>query len=292
MRLSYGSARALNLIRSGPLLKMETFYIMFGERCLYDCAYCTQARTSKSSEKFLSRITWPKFDMGDVVSSIERSNDVKRICLQVVSSPHVKDETFKFISMIKKLNIPISVNVRISKFEEAKEWFDHGVERLGMATDVVNEKLYELYRGGNLKGHVNLMKVISSRYPYKVTTHLIVGLGESEMEIVKFIQEMYDSRINVGLFAFTPMKGTKLENLKGPDLESYRRVQIANYLIKNSLSRFSLFEFSQDGKIISFGYDVQSVPFSAFKTSGCPNCTRPYYNERPGKEMYNFFEVS
>jgi biotin synthase len=25
-----------------------------------------------------------------------------------------------------------------------------------------------------------------------------------------------------------------------------------------------------------------------FRTSGCPNCNRPYYNERPGGHMYNF----
>ena len=27
---------------------------------------------------------------------------------------------------------------------------------------------------------------------------------------------------------------------------------------------------------------------SAFMTHGCPGCNRPYYNERPGDEPYNF----
>jgi len=26
----------------------------------------------------------------------------------------------------------------------------------------------------------------------------------------------------------------------------------------------------------------------AFRTSGCPDCNRPLYNERPGGAMYNF----
>ena len=26
----------------------------------------------------------------------------------------------------------------------------------------------------------------------------------------------------------------------------------------------------------------------AFQTSGCPGCNRPYYNERPGRTMFNY----
>jgi biotin synthase len=26
----------------------------------------------------------------------------------------------------------------------------------------------------------------------------------------------------------------------------------------------------------------------AFRTSGCPDCNRPFYNERPGGPMYNY----
>jgi biotin synthase-related radical SAM superfamily protein len=28
----------------------------------------------------------------------------------------------------------------------------------------------------------------------------------------------------------------------------------------------------------------------AFQTSGCPDCNRPFYNERPGGPMYNYPE--
>ena len=86
MRISYGSARFLELVKSGPKLGMQTIYTMFGERCRFDCAYCAQARTSFTPEKMLSRVVWPKFDMGDIVEAIEKYNEkIKRICLQVVS---------------------------------------------------------------------------------------------------------------------------------------------------------------------------------------------------------------
>lgn len=292
MRLSYGSARFLNLISSGPSLKMRTIYTMFGERCIFDCAYCTQAKTSHSSEEMLSRITWPEFEMGKVVNAIERSDGLRRICLQVVSSPSINKEAFDFVEKISKFDIPISASVRIPNLKEAQNWFDHGIERLGMATDIVDEMAYESYRGGKLQRHVELIQKVSKAFPGRVTTHVIVGLGESERQMVEFIQKMYDSKISVGLFAFTPVKGTKLENNPKPPFDSYRHIQMAHYLLKKGLSRVENFDFSRDGKIISYGFDTVTIPVSAFGTSGCPNCTRPYYNESPGKEPYNFFEVS
>jgi biotin synthase len=289
LRLSYGSARFLNLISSGPLLKMETIYTMFGEKCIFDCAYCTQSKNSRSSEDLLSRVRWPEFEMGKIICAIERSDEVKRICLQVVSSSSSTDEAFEFLRNVRKFNIPISASVRISTFEEAKMWFDRGIERLGMATDVVDEKLYSAFRGGSFSRHIELLEMIAKNFPHRLTTHIIVGLGESEKAIVEFIQKMYDIGVGVGLFAFTPVKGTKLETHPAPSLESYRRIQLSHHLIKNNLSRAEHFEFSERGEIIGYGFDLVEIPKEVFQTSGCPNCTRPYYNEKPGKEVYNFF---
>ena len=291
MKLSYGSARFLDLIKAGPVLNMQTIYTMFGERCKFDCAYCAQARTSSTPEKMLSRVVWPKFPMGEIVESIERSHEkIKRICLQVVSSEGAQDESFEFLRRIRKFNIPISASVRVFTVEEAEKWFENGVERLGVATDVVSEKFYSEYRGGNLKSHLDLLKALSETFVNRITTHAIVGLGETEREMAEFIQKMHDWHVTVGLFAFTPLKGTKLEKRPRPSIESYRRVQVAHYLIENELSSLSKFSFSKEGEILGYGVNVDNIPERAFLTSGCPNCTRPYYNEKPGEELYNFFD--
>ncbi len=291
MRLSYGSARFLELVKSGPKLNMQTIYTMFGERCKFDCAYCAQAKTSLAAEKMLSRVVWPKFDMGEIVKAIERSYEkVKRICLQVVSSDEAQSEAFEFLEKIKKLRIPISASVRVFSVQQTREWFEMGVERLGVATDVVSERYYSKYRGGDLKTHLALLKALSDLFPHHITTHAIVGLGESEKEMVEFIQQMYDWNITVGLFAFTPLKGTKLEGNSKPSMDAYRRIQVARYILEKKLSSIERFSFSQDGKILGYGIELESIPESAFFTSGCPNCTRPYYNEEPGEEMYNFFD--
>jgi biotin synthase len=51
--------------------------------------------------------------------------------------------------------------------------------------------------------------------------------------------------------------------------------------------------FDSEGRITDFGMPVEAlhrvirsgVPFI---TSGCPDCNRPYYNEKPGGPLYNY----
>ncbi len=290
MRLSYGSARFLGLIKSGPKLNMKTIYTMFGEKCNFDCAYCAQAKTSFAPENMLSRIVWPEFEMGEVVNSVEKSYGVKRVCLQVVSSEPARQEAFEFLAHTREFKIPISASVRILSLKEANEWFGRGVERLGVATDVVSKKTYSKYRGGDFQKHMSLLETLAKKFPNKITTHAIVGLGESEREMIEFIDKMHKIGISVGLFAFTPIKGTSLEKNPKPDLDSYRRIQIARYVLENDLANLEKFEFSENEEITSYGFDVKEVSEAAFLTSGCPNCTRPYYNENPHEESYNFFD--
>lgn len=290
LRISYGSARFLGLIKSGPVLNMKTIYIMFGEKCIFNCAYCAQARTSQASERMLSRIVWPKFEMGEIVKAVERSFEVKRLCLQLVSSKIAKEESIDFLKSVRNLKIPISASVRILSEKDGFEWFDRGVERLGIATDVVDEKLYKLYRGGELQKHISLLTKMAEKFPSRITTHVIIGMGESEKQVVEFIQSMHDIGVTVGLFAFTPIKGTKLENHPKPSIHSYRRIQLARYLIEKDLISAKNFRFSGAGEIIDYGFDIKRIPNEAFMTSGCPNCMRPYYNEEPSKEAYNFFD--
>ncbi len=70
-----------------------------------------------------------------------------------------------------------------------------------------------------------------------VSTHVIVGLGETEKEAVEVIQRCVDMGVLPALFAFTPVRGTALEAKSPPKLESYRRVQLARYLIVNGKAR-------------------------------------------------------
>jgi biotin synthase len=70
-------------------------------------------------------------------------------------------------------------------------------------------------------------------------------------------------------------------------LAAYRRVQAGRWLIVHGIARVDHMRFSRSGKL----WDLPAaMPASGepFQTSGCPDCNRPYYNERPGSVMYNY----
>jgi biotin synthase len=124
-------------------------------------------------------------------------------------------------------------------------------------------------------------------------THLIVGLGETEQEMSTILQEMVDRQITVGLFAFTPVRGTSWGKRQPPALASYRRIQAARYLMSIGVCRVQDFTFSTVGQLLSYGLNRQRLcellaDGRAFQTAGCPGCNRPYYNERPGRAVYNY----
>jgi biotin synthase len=114
---------------------------------------------------------------------------------------------------------------------------------------------------------MGLIEKASLRLPGKICTHLIAGLGETKKQITALLERLYAKGVTVGLFAFTPVKGTMLENKDPPDIKYYRSLQAAHYRIKNKTDK--------------------TGP-SAYETSGCEGCNRPFYNERPGGIMYNY----
>jgi len=57
--------------------------------------------------------------------------------------------------------------------------------------------------------------------------------------------------------------------------------------------RTSGFRFGSTGRIVSYGLNPDALRKllaggQAFQTAGCRGCNRPYYNERPGRAIYNY----
>jgi biotin synthase len=52
-------------------------------------------------------------------------------------------------------------------------------------------------------------------------------------------------------------------------------------------------QFDGKGKLTDYGTDPQTLKHliesgEPFRTSGCPDCNRPYYNEKPSGPLYNY----
>jgi biotin synthase len=185
----------------------------------------------------------------------------------------------------------VSVSLRPKNEEEVENLFNnYNIDNMGISTDVPEKNLFEKIRGTKYDKHMEILINSSKKFLHKVTTHVIVGLGETDLDIVKFILRMKKESINVSLFAFTPIKGTKFENKEKPSLERYRKIQYAKEIIDNYKVKIEEFIFDEKGNLKELPYYTIDKE-EAIKTSGCSWCTRPYYNDSPNKTFYNIPKV-
>ena len=305
VRVSTGTASVLGIDRIALSAKPTTAYLMlyYPGRCLANCAFCPQARTSKASPDLLSRITWPPYRLDLVLEALRgaRHRGVKRVCVQALLYPRFARDLVELVKAISSAcDLPISVSVQPLPADKMAELRDSGAERISIPVDAATPAIFERVKGSGCggpyrwEGHMRaLRKALQIFGEGRVGTHLIIGLGETEREAVRFIQAMHDMGVYVGLFAFTPVRGTALESWPRPDLTSYRRVQLARFLISEGLSRYEAMEFDGEGRIKGFGLgggDLLEVVMTGlpFMTSGCPDCNRPYYNEPARGPLYNY----
>ncbi len=174
------------------------------------------------------------------------------------------------------------------------------MERIGIALDASTEKLFDELKGPAVSGPYQwkdqlrkLREAVGIFGKGNVSTHLIAGLGETEKEIVSTIQKCIDMGVLPALFAFTPIRGTRLQNNPQPPLETYRRIQLARYLIVNGFARYEAMRFGVDGRTINFAVEKSTLRMVVetgmpFFTTGCPGCNRPFYNEKPSGPIFNY----
>jgi biotin synthase-related radical SAM superfamily protein len=306
IRVSTGSAIVLRLLRGRLDAKPTTIYLLTyrDEKCSANCGFCPQAKTSKGRADMLSRVTWPPFPTKRVLSRIERitkADAVKRVCIQALNYPTVFDDILSLVGEIKsRAKVPISVSCQPLDREKMKMLAEGGVDRISIALDAATEEIFDKIKGRIAGGpyawekqREALREAVKIFGEGSVTTHLIVGLGETEEEMVQMIQWCVDLGVYPGLFAFTPIPGTLLENSPQPSLSHYRRVQIAHYLITHGKTQYENMIFDDDGCLIDFGVSGEQLREvvemgEPFVTSGCPGCNRPYYNEKPSGPLYNY----
>ncbi len=297
VRVSSGSAAVLGLASLRMEVPPTTVYLMLGERCSLDCAFCAQARASSAPADQLSRVIWPKYPLATVVPRLApayASGAIVRCCLQVVAAPGHAARTRAVVRAIRReAALPLCVCTRVSRREEMGELLALGVERVTLALDAASEHVYNRVKGRHWEKTLALLREAARAYPGRVGTHIIVGLGETEAEVAALLQEMHDLGVLTALFAFTPVPGTALEREQPPSEVSYRRCQVARYLIVNGLARAERFRYSAQGEIASYGLPAGTLEEvlhtgEAYRTSGCSGCNRPFYNERPGGPLYNY----
>lgn len=296
IRLSIGTAISLGLKKGALPVPPTTAYLMVGSECINNCAFCTQAREAESSSDLLSRVVWPEFDIDIALNALEglEGTGMRRVCLQCLIDPSTLKELADLVrDIVDRTGSNVSVSISVVDRPMIEMLKNAGASRIGIALDGASEAVFEMIKGSGVGNPYTWESVWKSLFNAvevfgrgNVSTHLIIGLDETDEDIVRTMIRCHEEGILVSLFAYTPMKGTK--SIGGPpELERYRALQIARSLIMDKGARES-FHFNVEGKLIGLPENFDLEPSIIFQTRGCPDCNRPYYNERPRGPMYNY----
>lgn len=289
--------------------------LVYDKKCIGRCAYCglsnqREVRESdggKKSKTFI-RVKWPVYPLEEIIrKTVENTDAFERICVSMVTNSNaLKDSVFIIKKLRESLYHPISILLTptlINSKNQLAELKNAGADMAGIAIDAATEELFEKYRGEGVKGPHKWEKywevlewAVEVFGKYMAGIHLIVGLGESEKEMVETIDKAYRLGAKTHLFSFYPEAYSMLENLNPPKLLRYRKIQIARYLINEKNCGIDKIKFDKD-RISSFDYDMEEIIKEgfAFMTSGCPGsnkniaaCNRPFANERPSETLRNY----
>jgi biotin synthase len=124
--------------------------------------------------------------------------------------------------------------------------------------------------------------------------HIIVGMGETERDVLSLVQQLVDLGGHSHLFCFFPESGSLMDHLPATPRDQWRRVQLGRYLIDYRGVRVEQMGFDHQGRVVDFGLpgperDAVIDAGVAFRTSGCPGkfaddisaCDRPYGDSPP-----------
>jgi biotin synthase-related radical SAM superfamily protein len=294
--------RCLNLLLTYP------------EGCRANCAYCGLARHRESERNYADRnfirVDWPAVSMDEIVDRI--AADVKgtpfhRMCISMITHPNSDEDTVtvlkKWTDRIDPDAIPISIlsNPTTMTRADVKRLRDMGSDIFTVALDAATPELFDRTRGKGVQSpHTwkkywdTLLEARDIFGPQKFGAHIIVGMGETEYEVMKVVQELVDLGGHSHMFCFFPEKGSLMDHLPATPRDQWRRVQLARYLVDYCGVRIDQMKFDEQGRISDFGMPASELSVIidagiAFRTSGCPGkfaedisaCDRPYGDSPP-----------
>lgn len=317
LRLSLAAAMTLGM-KSGRFfrdakLQCINLLMTYPEGCSANCAYCGLQRMREGSyeRKSFIRVPWPAVSLEEIIERSQgRAEDVKRICLSMITHGRAVQDSMTILQRLHSAlpQVPLSLLCAptLLKKKHLEMYKGIPVDRLGIAVDAATPEIFDRLRGSGVKGPHRwdrywelFHQAVNVFGPDRVGIHLIVGLGETEEEMIRLMDRIRQAGGSTHLFCFFPEAGSRLHGRPQPPAGQYRRCQLARHLIDQDLARAADFRFNRRGQIISFGLpsqQLQSIIDSGipFMTSGCPDstgrtvCTRPYGDCSPGEDIRSY----
>lgn len=311
VRISYASALALRFT-SGRFSREFPFgginlLLSYDSGCLSDCGYCGLARTRPGDyeDKSFIRVEWPLVETDELVRRLVRHEDrLTRLCISMVTHGSAFRDTADISRRITgAVDAPLSVLVAPPTLDEQRlrTLKDAGVDMIGIGLDAVTEDLFRSLRTdvphGGLRWEQYWEIVGHARElfgPWKVNCHTLVGLGESDHDLMEIFDRLLERQIFSYLFCFNPEPDSRMGQVEKTPVRRWRRIQLAKFLLEEEGIDPSAFRFDDDGGLVRINAPrdlVERVVDDgwAFMTNGCPSsggepgCTRPMGSWRPSE---------
>ena len=297
-----GCTRCLNLLLTYP------------EGCRANCAYCGLARHREAERDYADRnfirVDWPAVPMADVVDIVAKDgagSPFHRMCISMITHPNSDADTVsvlkRWTAKIDPSAIPISIlsNPTTMERSDVTNLKDLGADIFTVALDAATPEIFERTRGKGVQSPHSWKKYWEILHhardifgPQKFGAHIIVGMGESEHDVLSLVQQLVDLGGHSHMFCFFPESGSLMDHLPATPRDQWRRVQLGRYLIDYCGARVERMRFDNHGRVIDFGLpkaelDAVIDAGIAFRTSGCPGkfaedisaCDRPYGDSPP-----------
>ena len=318
VRISMASAIALRF-RSGRFTRDFEFggmnlLLNYEDGCRSDCGYCGLARTRPGTyeDKSFIRVEWPLVRTDELVDRMAARNDtMTRLCISMVTHPHAYRDTLDIAERITaKVTAPLSILVAPPTLNRTKleRFKTAGVDMIGIGLDAVTEELFRSIRtdvpaGGAGLSWTKYWEVVNDAReifgPWKVNCHTLVGLGETDRDLIGIFTRLRDREIFSYLFCFNPEPDSRMADHPKSPLQRWRRIQLAKHLIESEGFAADQFDFDADDNLSVLDGDEAIVERSVasgipFMTNGCPGaggepgCTRPYGSYRPSEPIRDF----
>ncbi|MEW6666065.1 MAG: radical SAM protein [Thermodesulfobacteriota bacterium] len=315
-KMSQASAMSLGLMRGrmhrGAVNRCVNLLVHYPEGCFANCAYCGLARKRPGTyrEKSFIHVEWPIYPMDRIVETIQGAPAyVKRTCISMITNGKCRRDTLEMTRRLKQeTSLPISILISPTLLGEKNlaAMKDAGADKVGVAVDLATPELFDRFRGSGVSGPHKWEKywqVISEALkvfgPGNVGAHLMVGMGETEEQMVSLMQRLREMGVANHLFSFFAEDLSQLADRPQPAWPTYLRVQLARYLVEEGLSTLNRMGFDSQGRIVDFGVDQARLdaiigPGTPFMTTGClgPDgqvaCNRPFGNCLPDDKQWNY----
>ncbi len=287
----------------------------YPEGCYANCSYCGLARErpGAAEDNTFIRVAWPLFPtdlVADQIAAKEANGGVGRVCIAEVQDARAYGDLVDMTRRVRRRaeEVPISALVSAPTLNEERlrELRDAGADIVGIGLDAASRDVFHDTRGRGVRGphdwdqHWEIARAARRIFgPWKVNFHVIVGLGETDAELVELFYALHAEEIAAYLFSFNPEPGTRMHDVPRAPIERTRRIQLVKHLIEREELPRDAIAFDAAGAIARLDAPAELVEAAAdggtpFRTDGCPDragevaCNRPYGSYRPGEEFRDY----